>query len=191
VPSRRLLVLVAAAAATLCGCGSSAPQSQSSSVSVAAATPRRPPAHRHAKHHHRPPRGPRIGTTRHVDAGTTLLAVDIRRVIDPLRGSGASLPAGTHAVGVLVQVSNIGSGVYDSSATGDISVLPSSGSAPPTFAPNGECQTQLRDFDNYISAGEIRKGCVVFDVSNRAHVRAVRFSPHAKEAGRVTWTVRR
>jgi len=59
------------------------------------------------------------------------------------------------------------------------------------FAPHGECRTQLRDFDNYISAGEIRDGCVVFDVSNHAHVRAVRFSPHAEAAGRVTWTVRR
>jgi hypothetical protein len=131
----------------------------------------------------------RIGTARHVDAGTTLLSVDVKRVVDPLRDTGASLPPGTRAVGVLVEISDIGSGTYDSSATGDISLVPSSGSAPPLFAPHGICQTQLRDFDNFITAGEVRDGCVVFDVPNSAGAREVRFSPHAEAAGRVTWTV--
>lgn len=115
----------------------------------------------------------------------------IKRLIDPLRYSGASLPPKTHAVGVLVEIRNIGSGLYDSSATGDVSVVPSTGPAPPVFAPSGTCQTQLRDFDNYITAGVVRDGCVVFAVGNSARVKAVLFSPHAQRRGRASWSVGR
>jgi hypothetical protein len=88
---------------------------------------------------------------------------------------------------VLVQIENHGPDVYDSSATGDISVVPSSGTATPTFAPHGACQTPLRDFDNYITAGESRHGCVAFAIPSGARVLAVRFSPQGQAAGRATW----
>jgi hypothetical protein len=191
VPFRRSYALAAAAAALLCGCGSdsSAPPATSA---FADAKPLRPPAHRSAKStSHRPRRGPSattIGATRRIDAGDAQLEVTVRRVIDPLRDSGASLPPRTRAVGVLVEIRNVGSGVYHSSATGDISVVPSHGAAPPVFAPAGICQTQLRDFDNYITSGEVRDGCVVFAVRRGAHLTAIRFSPHAQAAHRAIWT---
>jgi hypothetical protein len=118
------------------------------------------------------------------------LAVTVSRVINPLAGSGAALQPGTHAVGVIVRIQNHGPGVYDSSATGDISLVPASGSATPVFAAHGVCQTQLRDFDNYITAGEVRHGCVAFSIENGASVSAVRFSPHGRAAGRATWAPR-
>jgi hypothetical protein len=156
------------------------------------AKPLRPPAKHSTKprahRRHRSPSASTIGDTRRVDAGDAQLEVTVRRLIDPLRDSGASLPPRTRAVGVLVAIRNIGPGVYDSSATGDVSVVPSSGPAPPVFAPDGTCQTQLRDFDNYITSGEVRDGCVVFAVPRRARVTAVRFSPHAQATHRATWT---
>jgi hypothetical protein len=187
-------VLAAAAAALLCGCGSSS-SAPSISPAFVHAKPLRPPAKRSAKskphrRHHRPTAST-LGATHRVDAGDAQLAVTVRRLIDPLRDSGASLLPKTHAVGVLVQIRNVGSTVYDSSATGDFSIVTSAGAAPPVFLPHGTCQTQLRDFDNYIASGEVRDGCVAFDISNGASVRAVRFSPHAHAAGRATWTVRR
>jgi hypothetical protein len=109
-------------------------------------------------------------------------------VISPLADSGAALQPGTRAVGVVVRIQNRGPGVYDSSATGDVSIAASSGSATPVFAPHGICQTPLRDFDNYITAGEVRQGCVTFAVQAGAKVVAVRFSPHGRAAGRATWT---
>jgi hypothetical protein len=114
--------------------------------------------------------------------------VDVTRVIDPLpAGSGASLLPGTRAVGVLVQIKNQGPGIYDSSATGDVSVIPSAGPTTPVFASHGICQTPLRDFDNYIVPGEERDGCVAFSIQSSAKLLAVRFSPHGAAAGRATW----
>jgi hypothetical protein len=122
-----------------------------------------------------------------VNATGAQLDVTITRVVDPLRDTGASLLPGTHAVGVLVRLDNHGPAVYDSSATGDFSIVPTAGPAPPVFAPSGSCQTEDRDFDNYITAGEVRTGCVTFALHNGAQVKAVRFSPHAQLAGRVSW----
>lgn len=130
---------------------------------------------------------PSVGVTKRLNASGTTLLVTVIRVIDPLGDSGAALLAGTRAVGVLMRIQNHGPGIYDSSATGDVSVVPSSGTATPVFAPHGTCQTPLRDFDNYISAGEVRSGCVAFAVANGAKVRSVRFSPHGQATGRGTW----
>jgi hypothetical protein len=124
-----------------------------------------------------------------VHAGTGTLSVTVTKVIDPLLGSGAAIPAGSRAVGVLVRIVNHGPAVYDSSATGDISLATSSGGAAPAFVPQGVCQTPLRDFDNEISAGEARAGCVAFALASQARVVAVRFSPHGNAAGRVVWMV--
>ena len=57
------------------------------------------------------------------------------------------------------------------------------------FASHGVCQTPLRNWDNYIAAGEAKSGCVAFAVRGGAKVTAVRFSPHGRAAGRVSWRV--
>jgi hypothetical protein len=130
-----------------------------------------------------------VGATELVRASGETLAVTVSRVIDPLTGSGTALQPGTHAVGVLVAIENRGPGIYDSSATGDLSVVPSSGTVTPVFAAHGVCQTPLRDFDNYITAGESRHGCVAFAIDTGARVSAVLFSPHGQPAGRATWAL--
>jgi hypothetical protein len=91
---------------------------------------------------------------------------------------------------VLVRIINRGPAVYDSSATGDLSLETSKGEASPVFVPQGICQTPLRDFDNEISVDEARSGCVAFAVAAGAKLMAVRFSPHGAAAGRVSWLVR-
>ncbi len=135
--------------------------------------------------------GPPLGAAQHVGAGDSELIVRIAKLIDPLRGSGAALTASTRAAGVLVQIANAGPAVYDSSATGDFSLVVSAGAVTPVFAPRGLCQTPLRDFDNYITAGEHRTGCVAFAVPTGARILAVRFSPHAEPRGTLTWRVSR
>jgi hypothetical protein len=183
VPYRRLYLLAAVAATgSLSACGSG-----SSASTVAKPTPLRPPGRRHRVG----PAKPRIGANQRVKTAGATVVVTIKRLIDPLRDSGASLLPHTHAVGVLVRIRNDGPAVYDSSATGDFSVVPSAGSASPVFARSGECQTQLRDFDNYITAGEVRNGCIAFDVANGARISAIRFSPHAQVARRATWVASR
>jgi hypothetical protein len=130
---------------------------------------------------------PQPGLAQKVDTDGALLTVTLRTVIDPLRGSGAELPAGTRAVGVIFQIRSAGPKLYDSSATGDISIAVSSGVVTPVLATRGVCRTPLEDFDRYITAGEDRVGCVVFAVANGATLDAVRFSPHAHRLGRLTW----
>ena len=109
--------------------------------------------------------------------------------MDPLRDSGAALPPGERAVGVLVSIRNNGPAVYDSSSTTDISLTSSKGAGTPVFAPQGVCETPLRNWDNYIVAGETKSGCVTFAVGSGAKVTAVRFSPHGQAAGRVSWRI--
>jgi len=55
------------------------------------------------------------------------------------------------------------------------------------LATRGICRTPVNDFDRYITAGEDRVGCVVFAVADAAILDAVRFSPHAKARGRLSW----
>jgi hypothetical protein len=135
----------------------------------------------------RHPSQPRVGATQRIHAGGTNLSVTVTRVIEPLAGSGAALQPGTEAVGVLVRIQNHGPGIYDSSATGDISIEPTSGTATSAFASRGVCRTPLRDFDNYITAGEVRHGCVAFSIQTGAKVLEVHFSPHGQAAGRASW----
>lgn len=128
-----------------------------------------------------------VGRTQAVDASGAKLEVTLTRVIDPLRSSGAELPPRTRAVGVVVTIRSSGPALYDSSATGDISLMSSAGVAMPVLATRGICHTPLNDFDRYITAGEHRAGCVVFAVPDGATLDAVRFSPHAHQLGRLTW----
>lgn len=130
---------------------------------------------------------PPAGTTQHADTRGARLLVTLRRVIDPLRRSGAQLPRGSRAVGVIVQIRSAGPRLYDSSATGDISLVASSGVVTPVLATRGICRTPLDDFDRFITAGEDRIGCVVFAVADGATLDAVRFSPHARRLGRLSW----
>jgi hypothetical protein len=132
-----------------------------------------------------------VGVKQHVGAGTTTLSVTVTEVIDPLRDSGAALAPGTRAVGVAVRILNDGPGDYDSSSTGDLSIRPSAGVASPAYAPQGVCQTGLRDFDNEIGPGESRSGCVTFELDSQAHVVTVGFLPHAQAEGRAMWRVLR
>jgi hypothetical protein len=175
--------------AALAGCGSASPSTTTHAgathAQVTRARAKRPPPHRR----HRRPSGPRVGARLRVHAGAATLEVTVARVIDPLRGSGAAVPPGEHVVGVLVRILNRGPGVYDSSATGDFSLHSSAGDASPTFVPRGICQTPLRDFDNEISPGEERSGCVAFGLPAGARALTVRFSPHGSPTGRVAWKV--
>jgi hypothetical protein len=169
----------------LAGCGST------SSSTTATTTTTYPPL-RTPTVARRPtgPSGPPIGRTQRVHAPGTVLSVTITRVIDPLRGSGASLLPGTRAVGVEAVVADDGPGGYDSSSTGDFSVTTSDGAARPVYAASGVCQTPLRDWDNEISPGETRNGCIAYSLPSHARVLRVRFSPHALAQRRVFWTVR-
>lgn len=99
------------------------------------------------------------------------------------------MPAGMQPVGVLVRILNHGPAVYDSSSTVDFSLATSTGPATPVYVPYGVCQTPLRNFDNYIVAGESRSGCVSFAVGSRANLTAVRFSPYGQVTRRVSWRV--
>lgn len=130
---------------------------------------------------------PAVGASLEVSTRGASLTVTLRAVFDPLRGSGAVLQPGTRAVAIVVQIRNAGPRTYDSSATGDFTVVPSAGSVTPVLARRGACRTPLNDFDRYITAGEDRVGCVVFAVARDATLEAIRFSPHAQAAGRVQW----
>lgn len=119
-------------------------------------------------------------------AGGSLLSVTVTRVIDPLHGAAALLP-GTRAVGVLVVIRNDAGATYDSTASGDWSLVTPSGEATPLMVRTGVCQTPLVDFESLIGAGETRSGCVAFSVPLRAPIVQIRFSPHSRAPGRVAW----
>ena len=159
-------------------------------------------AHDHAG---RPPTGPTtpragrhgtsagtpVGHAQRVPARGTTLVITVTRVIDPLRGSGAKVPPGMEAVGVLVAARNAGPAGYDSSATSDFSLLTAAGPASPVFVPSGTCQTYLQDFMNEIAPGQGRTGCVAFAIPRGEEPRMVRFSPDGGTAGVVrSWAMR-
>jgi hypothetical protein len=183
---RTAVVPVVVTAALIAGCGGGASGGTAGhasrlSVRGGSTLTRRPPASitRRAL--------PPVGTTQRVDAAGAHLQVTLREVIDPLRGSGAKLQPGTRAVGVIVQIRSSGPAIYDSSATGDISLLVSGGAVTPVLVTRGVCTTPLNDFDRYITAGEDRVGCVAFAVTDAATLDAVRFLPHARLRGRLIW----
>jgi len=139
---------------------------------------------------HPPPSPPSVGTAQRVPAPGTTLVVKVALVIDPLRDSGASVPQGTKPVGVVVSVRNAGPGSYDSSATGDFSLVSSTGRASPVYVPSGQCKTPLQDFMNELSAGVLRTGCVAFAIPTGQAPTAVRFSPGGGSSGHTaSWKV--
>jgi hypothetical protein len=128
-----------------------------------------------------------VGATQQVNAGSSTLSVTVTRVLDPLTASGAALLPGTRAVGVMVVIRDERGATYDSTASGDWSVISSRGAASPLFIKQGVCQTPLTDFESLIGVGEERSGCVGFSVPRGAPILAVRFSPHARTPGSVAW----
>jgi hypothetical protein len=116
--------------------------------------------------------------------------VTVSTVIDPLRGSGATVPPRMKPVGVVVSVRNAGPGGYNSSDTAAISLGSAAGPASPVFVPAGPCQTPLQDFLNEISAGELRTGCVAFAIPSGQAPTTVRFSAAGHATGHSrSWVV--
>jgi hypothetical protein len=203
---RLLLAVVAGAALAGCGAGSgsssssgSSPASASSSGSSPGSTPTTATATRTTRARSR--RSPRrsagvpahaapVGRTQPVHAGSSILSVTVTKVYGALAGTGASLPPGTRAAGVQLTIHDDRGATYDSTASGDVSVITSSGAAAPLFIKQGGCQTQLTDFESLIAVGETHSGCVGFAIARRARVIGVRFSPHSRGPGSVTWRCR-
>ncbi len=136
---------------------------------------------------HRLRQAPPAGVTQLVRTGNGTLSVTLVHVYDPLIGSGATLLPGTQAAGVAITIRNDSGATYDSTSSGDLSVVTSRGRATPLFIDQGVCQTPLTDFESLIGVGETRSGCVGFAVVRGARITAVRFSPYSRRAGTVRW----
>jgi hypothetical protein len=128
-----------------------------------------------------------VGSTLRVHAGTSTLAVTVTKVLDPLTATGSALLPGHRATGVEVDVRDESGATYDSTASGDWSILSTAGLASPLFVKQGVCETPLADFESLIGVGESRTGCVAFSVPRHARVLSVRFSPHSRARGSVAW----
>ena len=181
----------AALAVLVAGCGGGTTASRSAApapvTSATATTTHVAPGRRRGPR----PSGAPIGAPQRAHAGTSTLAVTVSRVIDPVTDGGTPVAPGDRPVGVMVAIRNLGGGTYDSTASGDWSLITSMGAGSPLFIRHGVCQTPLVDFESLVGAGEARSGCVAFSVARRAHITAVRFSPRSRAAGAVTWAVRR
>ena len=128
-----------------------------------------------------------MGTTQRVQAGGSLLDVTVSKVLDPLSATGSALLPGTRAAGVQVAIRGAGGATYDSTASGDWSLLTTAGLASPLFVRHGVCETPLVDFESLIGAGETRAGCVAFGLPRRARILSVRFSPYSRARGGLAW----
>jgi hypothetical protein len=188
---RLLLATLIAAALTGCG-GASTTSSQSQSSTGTTTTTTTKTTTR--KHRRRPRRAGRVpahaapvGRAQRVHAAGSTLTVTVANVYGSLSDTGAALLPGTHAAGVALTIHNDAGATYDSTASGDVSVITSSGAAAPLFIKQGVCQTQLTDFESLIGVGETRTGCVGFTIPHGARVVGVRFSPHSRAPGSVTW----
>jgi hypothetical protein len=136
------------------------------------------------------PAGAPIGKTLHIKTADTRLAVTVRKVIDPLRNSGALVDPGSRAIGVLLQVRNVGTGVYDSSSKSDLSVVSKGGAeAASAYASKGRCATPEIDFLRQLGSGSSGEGCVVFSLDKGEAVGRVRFKPHGQGKA-LTWVPR-
>lgn len=165
---------------TTTGAAGGARPATTPSTTTGAAAPTQPTTARRRP----PPSLPAVGTAERVAAPGTSLIVTIRVVIDPLRDSGAQIPSGMKAVGVLVSARNVGPGGYDSSATGDFTLDSAAGQAAPLFVPAGQCKTSLEDFMNAIGAGQLRTGCVAFTIPAAQRPTTVGFAPDGGSTGR-------
>jgi hypothetical protein len=184
------VAMIVAIATTGCGGSASSASTTTNTTSSPATTPASTAGSTTsvAPRRRRPrPRGAPVGSTQRVHAGTSILAVTVSRVLDPLQDSGAALVPGTRPVGVMVEIRNEAGATYDSTASGDWSVQTSVGTASPAFIKRGVCQTPLVDFESLIGVGETRSGCIGFGVARGARIVSVRFSPHSRAPGTVNW----
>jgi hypothetical protein len=198
-------LLLTAAALSGCGSGSGGSAAGGGSVSSASAPPTttsltatgkltpHPPRHRgHPKPKPKPkprpkgPKGPPVGRAQDVITHGSHLTVTITHVI-ALTATGSALLPGTRQVGVELTIDNHGPETYDSTASGDVSIVLSSGQAAPLDVRRGPCETQLVDFESAIYPGDIRQGCVGFSLPRGAKVLAARFSPESRPPGTLTW----
>lgn len=186
--------LVVALAAAGCGSGSGSARTSDTGSATPTTTTRgsattpvrsrpRPhvsPAQRRLRH------APPVGVRQGVHVKGTYLTVDVERVLG-LTDTGAPLQAGTRAVGVQLQIANQHGATYDSTSSGDVSLVLSRGMSTPLDVRRGPCETPLVDFESMIVSGDVRSGCVAFSVPRAAHVVGVRFSPFSRPRGRLTW----
>jgi hypothetical protein len=193
-------------AAALSGCGSGGGSGAGGTGGGSASSAAQPPAttsltatgkltahppHRpaHAKPRHKGrkgPKGPPVGRAQDVITHGSHLTVTITHVI-ALTSTGSALLPGTRQVGVELTIDNHGPETYDSTASGDVSIVLSSGQAAPLDVRRGPCETQLVDFESAIYPGDIRQGCVGFSLPRRSKVLAARFSPESQPPGTLTW----
>jgi hypothetical protein len=198
-----LLVCVASAGLAACGgSGSARPSTAGASPSTATSAPttstasargRSPgngPASRARPRQPRRPsvHGPKVGTTQSVHAYGAFLHVTVTGVGAVAPGDAATLP-GTRGVAVAVRIADEAGATYDSTASGDFSVIVSRGQTAPLDIRAGACETQLVDFESHLYSGDVRTGCVGFSVPRHARVLGVRFSPHARPPHSVTWRI--
>lgn len=186
---------VAAVAAGLAGCGGS--RSSGAGVTTRAIgsgaagqsttithSSTRPAARRRPRVVH----GPRVGVRQGVHTGGAYLTVTILRVLR-LTDTGSAVLPGTRQVGVELRIADQHGATYDSTASGDVSLILSAGQSEPLDVRRGPCLTPDQDFEAIVSSGSVRTGCVAFSVSRRARVIGVRFSPHSRRRGALTWRV--
>jgi len=198
----RLGAVAAAGALALAGCGGSGASgggsgtsgggsgtsTTSSTTAPRAMTTRTAwtPAHGPAARHGPIVNGPPLGARQAVRTGGADLTVTVLRVLRLVHTGSPPLP-GTRQVGVELRIANQHGATYDSTASGDVSLVLSAGRAEPLDVRRGPCQTPLVDFESIVSAGSVRTGCVAFSVPRRARVLGVRFSPHSRARGRLAW----
>jgi hypothetical protein len=143
---------------------------------------------------HRPHRrrrtvsGPPVGARQEVHTGGSDLTVTILRVLS-LGETGSPVLPGTRQVGVELRIANQAGATYDSTSSGDVSLVLSHGAGTPLDVRRGPCETMLVDFESIVSAGSVRSGCVAFSVPRGARVTGVRFSPDSRPPGTLTWRV--
>jgi hypothetical protein len=185
------LALVVASAIGGCG-GSTTATTTTTTTTTSHSTSSTRPTRRRDKPRATKPRAhgrplPPVGRTQRVKAGSSTLSVTVTKLIDPLRDSGSALLPGTRAIGVMLTIRDDSGATYDSTASGDVSIVASSGMAAPLFIKQGVCQTPLTDFESLIGVGTGHSGCVGFALARGARVLAVRFSPHSRAPGTVSW----
>jgi hypothetical protein len=193
------VALAVAVAAGLAGCGGSGRGPTTGSISTPAAspsttsTPAPAPTTRSstpaAAKAQRVVHGPPIGSRQQVHTHGADLTVTVTQVRALTHTRSPALP-GTRQLGVSLRIANQAGETYDSTSSGDVSLVLSAGQAEPLFVRAGICTTPLVDFESMIEAGDVRSGCVGFSAPRHARVVGVRFSPHARAAGRLSWRVR-
>ena len=173
--------------ATAAGSGSTTAAGRGSSTTARSTTTVRSTS-THARPRRSGPvvRGPRVGARQAVHTGGAELTVTVLRVLRLSHTGSPRLP-GTRQVGVELRIANQHGATYDSTASGDVSLVLSSGRGEPLDVRRGPCETPLVDFESIVSAGSVRTGCVAFSVPRRARVIGVRFSPHSRPRGALTW----